>query len=102
MPTITPTNDLVRYQKELKEEEELIQKMLSKIDRQLEALQVEQLQLINALRKNARPAMSSTTTNTYSAPVNNISLKEELDLDLDLDVPSSWNLVGDMEEEDSN
>ncbi|XP_029049787.1 uncharacterized protein LOC117605657 [Osmia lignaria lignaria] len=50
------TNELLAYQRDLKEEKELLQNMLIKIDKQIHGLQVEQLHLLGLMNKSLRGA----------------------------------------------
>ncbi|XP_076618411.1 uncharacterized protein LOC143340397 [Colletes latitarsis] len=47
-------NELLAFQKELKQEQELLKKILSKIDNQVHSLQVEQLHLLGLVNKSLK------------------------------------------------
>ncbi|XP_068989195.1 uncharacterized protein [Neodiprion pinetum] len=95
---MTEVNELVRYQRELKEEEELIVSMLSKIDEQLHALQVEQLHLANASNAGKQTVPASQD----SVGTNAVPMETNVKKELDLEVPNTWQESENDEEEDSN
>lgn len=53
------TNELLAYQRDLKEEKELLQNMLTKIDDQIHRLQVEQLHLLGLVNKSLKGSEQS-------------------------------------------
>ncbi|XP_046735462.1 snRNA-activating protein complex subunit 5-like [Diprion similis] len=95
---MTEANELVKYQRELKEEEELIVSMLSKIDEQLHALQVEQLHLANASNSGKQTKSASQD----SVSTNTVPMETNVKKELDLEVPNTWQESENDEEDDSN
>ncbi|XP_017890680.1 uncharacterized protein LOC108631347 [Ceratina calcarata] len=92
----TSANELLAFQGELKEEKELIKKMLAKIDARIHELQVEQLHLlglINKLLKKGESPLHESTSNSQEASI----IKT-----LDLSVPSTYVFQEEMEDEDED
>ncbi|KAF3424885.1 hypothetical protein E2986_06157 [Frieseomelitta varia] len=90
------TNDLLAFQRELKQEKELLQKILVKIDKQLNSLQVEQLHLLGLMNKSLKgtkvKSLYESTNDNPQASTNK---------SLDLSVPSTSKYYEEeMEDED--
>ncbi|CAL7952294.1 unnamed protein product [Xylocopa violacea] len=78
-------NELLGFQRDLKEEKELLQKMLAKIDDQVHRLQVEQLHLLGIMNKSLKGArdnkrVARVCTNKSTNDVQLESTSKSLDL----------------------
>ncbi|KAK1129109.1 hypothetical protein K0M31_020239 [Melipona bicolor] len=78
------TNDLLAFQRELKQEKEFLQKVLIKIDDQLNSLQVEQLHLLGLMNKSLKATK-------VESPCKSKNDNEQVSINksLDLSVPST-------------
>ncbi|XP_015600500.1 snRNA-activating protein complex subunit 5 [Cephus cinctus] len=83
--------ELLANQRQLQREEDFIIRTLSKIDKQLHALQVEQLHLLNRMNTEttSTPAASTTHTNSKCLSNNENDSIENILKELDLTIPSS-------------
>ncbi|KOX78581.1 hypothetical protein WN51_07442 [Melipona quadrifasciata] len=78
------TNDLLAFQRELKQEKELLQKVLIKIDDQLNSLQVEQLHLLGLMNKSLKATKIKSPCEST-----NDNKQVSTNKSLDLSVPST-------------
>lgn len=90
-------NELLAFQRELKQEKELLQKILTKIDDQVHRLQVEQLHLLGLMNKS----LKGTTENSSSYEPENDIQQESTNKSLDLSVASAFkHFEEEIEDED--
>ncbi|XP_076754101.1 uncharacterized protein LOC143425289 [Xylocopa sonorina] len=78
-------NELLAFQRDLKEEKELLQKMLAKIDDQVHRLQVEQLHLLGIMNKSLKGARDNVSPHKST----NDDQLESTNKSLDLSVASA-------------
>ncbi|XP_012276704.1 uncharacterized protein LOC105697700 [Orussus abietinus] len=96
-PIVETPKELIGCQKNLKQEEEFILKLISNIDSQIHALQVEQLHILNSLNASKSPPMARK-----AEPITQKSndFTDMLNQALNLDIPSLTSHFSEEEEED--
>jgi len=92
---------LLGEKEQLKKEEDVLRSMMEKVKKQLNAVQVEQLQISNKLplNKSYTPISEPLETNT-DAPLNTGTAIPEINLDLLGPMTMTMTSVGDVEEEE--
>lgn len=91
-------NQSLTFQRELKEEKELLQRMLTKIDTQIHGLQVEQLHLLGLINKSLNKAKGKSPPRE---PTDN-NQQASTSKTLDLSVPPAYMFQEEMEDEDED
>ncbi|CAD1470827.1 unnamed protein product [Heterotrigona itama] len=95
------TNDLLAFQRELKQEKELLQKILIKIDDQLNSLQVEQLHLLGLMNKSLKGTKVKSQMSQQMYKSTNDNQQASTNKLLDLSIPSTSKYYEEeMEDED--
>ncbi|OXU29984.1 hypothetical protein TSAR_003048 [Trichomalopsis sarcophagae] len=82
---------LLIYQQDLQTEEECLKKIISKMNDQVHALQVEQLHILNAINRNTN-ANATTSQSSSNGNIAEMNLKKEtvdpVSQELDLTIPN--------------
>ncbi|XP_003426118.1 uncharacterized protein LOC100679449 [Nasonia vitripennis] len=82
---------LLIYQQDLQTEEECLKKIISKLNDQVHALQVEQLHILNAINRNTN-ANATTSQSSSNGNIAEMNLKKEtvdpVSQELDLTIPN--------------
>lgn len=95
-------NEWIHFQKQLLEEKNFLTDVLSKLDKQIHALQVEQLHLLSVINTKSNPSDVCKDTDQalpLQATSSNQSTKQK---PLDLSVPVLMNFKEEESEEDDN
>lgn len=90
-------NELLAFQRDLKQEKELLLNILSKIDNQVHRLQVEQLHLLGLINKSLKNSeeKSESHESIYEAQEQDSTTKS-----LDLSIASSFKYFQEEDEDD--
>ncbi|XP_033196925.1 uncharacterized protein LOC117160339 [Bombus vancouverensis nearcticus] len=95
------TSDLLVFQRELIQEKELLQNILTKIDDQISRLQVEQLHLLGLVNKSLKGTKTKSPSQSIKYQSTNDNQQDFTSKSLDLAVPSTSRYYEEeMEDED--
>lgn len=91
-------SDSLAYQRDLKEEKELLEKILSKIDARMQGLQVERLHLLGLINKALKKMKGQSPPRESTHDSQQASMSKTLDLS----VPSTYVFQEEIEDEDED